>query len=154
MEISPHSRNAGVNAATGVAHADDSLFADNVEIAECKGVEPLSRCRASGSCGRYSCRERRKRQAGQVAGTSATRGKVCDAPGGAKVTVAQEGAIYKVGDTVVKEVAVDEDDDVKSLWTRPAPCLPRLETRRRRMHVPMLPVPHVPGRRPQPSVSV
>jgi hypothetical protein len=74
------------------------------------------------------------------------------------VTTAQkEGAIDEDGDAaeaVVEEVVDDKDDVVKPSWTRHAPGLPRLETRRRRMHVPVLPVPHVLGRRPQPSVNV
>jgi hypothetical protein len=69
----------------------------------------------------------------------------------------KEGAIDEDDDAVeafVEEEADAEDDDVKPLWTRRAPGLPCLETRRRRMHLPVLPVPHVLGRRPQPSVNV
>jgi hypothetical protein len=65
----------------------------------------------------------------------------------------KEGAIDEDGDTV-EEVADVEDDVVKPSWTRRAPVLPRLETRRRRMHVSVLPVPHILGKKPQPSVSV
>jgi hypothetical protein len=74
------------------------------------------------------------------------------------VTVAQKkGAIDEDGntvETVVEEVADVEDDVVKPSWTRRAPGLPLLETRRIRMHVSVLSVPHVLGRRPQPCVSV
>jgi hypothetical protein len=71
------------------------------------------------------------------------------------VTVAQkEGAIDEDVDAAVEEVANAEDDAVKPPWTRRALGLLRLETRRRRMHVLVLPVPHVLGRRLQPSVSV
>ena len=69
----------------------------------------------------------------------------------------KEGAIDEDRDTieeVVEEVADAEDDAVKLSWTRRAPGLPLLETRRIRMHVSVLSVPHVLGRRPQPCVSV
>jgi hypothetical protein len=135
-----------------------ALCVDNVEVAECKGVEPLSRCSASGTYGRCSCRGHRRRQAAQVAGAGVACGKARGASGGARMMVSQkEGAIDEDSDTieeVVEEVADAEDDAVKLSWTRRAPGLARLETCRRRMHVPMLPVSHVLGRRPQPSVSV
>jgi hypothetical protein len=69
----------------------------------------------------------------------------------------KEGAIGEDGDIVeafLEEETDAEDDVVKPLWARHAPGLPRLEMCRRRMHVSVLPVPHVLGRRPQPSVSV
>jgi hypothetical protein len=69
----------------------------------------------------------------------------------------KEGAIGEDGDIVeafLEEETDVEDDVVKPLWARHAPGLPRLEMCRRRMHVSVLPVPHVLGRRPQPSVSV
>jgi hypothetical protein len=92
-----------------------ALCANNVEVIECKGAEPLSRCRVSGSCGRCSYRGRRRRQAAQVAG--AARGKAYDAPGGARVTTAQnEGAIDEdnnIVEAAVEEVVDAEDDVVK-----------------------------------------
>jgi hypothetical protein len=128
-----------------------AICVDNVEVTECKGAEPLSRCHASGSCGRCSCRGCRRRQAAQVAGAGTTLG-------GARVTVAQkEGVIDEDSgavEAVVEEVADAEDDAVKSPWTRRASGLPRLETCCRRMHVLVLLVPHVLGRRPQPCVSI
>ena len=67
-----------------------ALCADNVEIAECKGAEALSRRRALGSYGRgrCSCRGHRRRQAAQVANAGVVRGKAHGAPGGARVTAA------------------------------------------------------------------
>jgi hypothetical protein len=74
------------------------------------------------------------------------------------VTVTQkEGAIDEDDDTieaVIEEEAGAKDDVVKPSWTRHALGLPCLETCHRRMHVMVLPVPHVLGRRSQPSVSV
>jgi hypothetical protein len=75
-----------------------------------------------------------------------------EGPRRARVTMAQkEGAIDEDGDAVeavVEEEADAEDDVVKPPWTRRAPGLPRLETRHRRKHVSVLPVPHILGRRP------
>lgn len=78
-------------------------------------------------------------------------GKVCGAPRGTRVTVAQkEGTIDEDGDAVevvVEEVADAEDDAIKLSWTRRALGFPRLEMRRRQMHVLVLLVPHVLGKR-------
>jgi hypothetical protein len=88
-------------------------------------------------------------------GAGAARGKARNTPGGVEVTMAQkEGAIDEDDDTVVDEEADVEDDVVKPPQTRRAPGLPSLETHDKRMHMSALLVPHILGRRPQPSVSI
>ena len=67
------------------------------------------------------------------------------------------GTIDKDGDTVeaVDEGEADaEDDVVEPPWMRRAVGLPCLETHRGRRHMPVLLVPDILGRRPQPCVSV
>jgi hypothetical protein len=69
-------------------------------------------------------------------GTGAACGKARNAPRGVRVTMAQkEGTIDEDDYAVVVEEADIEDDVVKPPWTRHAPCLPRLEMCRTRMHM-------------------